>query len=221
MLDFGFHLFLRHHHIIGDITLPRASAVRSAVQFAQIAVVGSIKILLDVHEVNHITILKIMVRSVDTRQSLQQVMAVERASEVQFLQTRSIKTSEKHLVDNEHVHFLKFLEPLDVLFTFQLIAFVMQYKRSCQRPVARRQSHWFCCHSDLFLFMLPYFLRIMETLLPQAEHLSCLRVCLADNHGSDRVVVLLPAETAEVGYDIVEQRIEIAFILNDLIAVDV
>ena len=82
-----------------------------------------------------------MVRSVDTRQSLQQVMAVERTSEVQFLQTRSIKTSEKHLVDNEHVHFLKFLEPLDILFTFQLIAFVMQYKRSCQRPVAGRQSH--------------------------------------------------------------------------------
>ena len=61
----------------------------------------------------------------------------------------------------------------------------------------------------------------METLLPQAEHLSCLRVCLADNHRSDRVIVLLSTETAEVRYDIVEQRIKVTFILNNLIAVDV
>ncbi len=61
----------------------------------------------------------------------------------------------------------------------------------------------------------------MKTLLPQAEHLSGLRVCLADNHRSDRIVVLLPAETAEVRYYIVEQRIEIAVILDNLVAVNV
>ena len=48
--------------LVAGASLFTASAVRSAVQFAEVAVVGSIKILLDVHEVNYITIFEIMVR---------------------------------------------------------------------------------------------------------------------------------------------------------------
>lgn len=60
-----------------------------------------------------------------------------------------------------------------------------------------------------------------KTILPQVEQFTCLRIGFANNHRSNSIIILLQSESAEVGNDIVEQRIQITFVLNDFIAVNV
>ena len=53
-------------------------------------------------------------------------MSIERAAQIQFLQTWRVKASKKHLVDNEDIYLLQLLETFDILLAFLLIALVMQ-----------------------------------------------------------------------------------------------
>ena len=80
-------------------------------------------------------------------------MSIERAAQIQFLQTWRVKASKKHLVDNEDIYLLQLLETFDILLAFLLIALVMQNERCCKWFVVPILEHQFCRHIHLLLLV--------------------------------------------------------------------
>ena len=86
-------------------------------------------------------------------------------------------------------------------------------------------NHRFSSHHQIFIIFLIYFLIyiqwLVETFLPQTIHFTGLRICLAHNHRPHRIIILFYAEPSEIGNNIVYQCIEVRFMLNDLVSVNI
>ena len=83
-------------------------------------------------------------------------------------------------------------------------------------------EHWVIgSHGQVILFFFFYLLGKSKTFLPQSEQFACLRIGLTHNHRSYRIVILLQSEAAKVGNNVVEQRIQITFVFDDFVAVNV
>ena len=122
----SFYILFADQYIVGNIFgMCVIRLIRSAVKFSQITVIGCIKIFFDIYKVHDIAILEIMIRAVYPCKGLQQIMSIERATQIQFFQTWCVKASKKHFVDNEDIYLLQLLETFDILLAFLLVTLVM------------------------------------------------------------------------------------------------
>ena len=106
-----------------------------AVQLLQIGFVGFLKVALDVCEVNDKTVTHTEIRTVYTSYGLKQIVVFQFAPEIQTLQAWRIKTSQKHIEDNENIHCHIFLEVLDYLLASFLVIRIVKNDSGFQRSV--------------------------------------------------------------------------------------
>ena len=106
-----------------------------AVQLLQICFVGFLEVALDVGKVNNKTVTHTRIRTVYTCYGLKQIVVFQFAPEIQAFQAWRIKTSQKHIKDNENIHCHIFLEVFDYLLTSFFVIRIVKNDSGFQRSV--------------------------------------------------------------------------------------
>ena len=97
-----------------------------SIKFLKIGLIGFIEIAFDVCKVNEESIAHLLIRAIDARDGLQQIVVFEFTTEIQAFESWCIKSGEEHVENDEHIYGHVFLEVLDYLLSSLFVLVVVQ-----------------------------------------------------------------------------------------------
>ena len=174
------------------------------VQLFQVRFIGLLEIALNIGKIYDISILIVLVWSVYTSNSLQQIMVFQLSAEIQPFQARSIKSCQEHIEYDQYVNGHILLEILDDLLSGILIITIVQYQSCLEVRGLRRIGIQFTLN-----------------IIKESEYLSCLFACFANYHTAKRIIALDSTETLQIADDISCKFLDIGVVFYYLVTLNI
>ena len=189
---------------ISSVTCTDFIRIIESVQLFQVRFIGLLEIALNIGKIYDISILIVLVWSVYTSNSLQQIMVFQLSAEIQPFQARSIKSCQEHIENDQYVNGHILLEILDDLLSGVLIITIVQDQSCLEVRGLRRIGIQFTLN-----------------IIKESEYLSCLFARFADNHTAERIIAMNGTETLQITDDISCKLLDIGIMFNNLVALNI